>query len=179
MSEPDWYSLVAGGGPCPECGLDVNALDRSDLGPEILGEARRWEDALVELAHDEEAMRRRPAPDVWSAIEYAGHVAGVFAVFAGRVRQVRLEHSPELGWWDQDAAVTDDRYAERTVDEARAAIADGAVALALALPRLDDPDSWRRDGTRRGTERFTVEGLARFALHESTHHRLDAYRSAN
>ena len=35
--------------------------------------------------------------------------------------------------------MTEERYAERSVDEARAAIADGAVALALALPRLDDP----------------------------------------
>ena len=176
--ERDWYALVAAGGPCPGCGLDANALDRADLGPSVLGEARRWEDALGELAADDEALRRRPEPGVWSAIEYAGHVGGVLSVFAERVRRMRLEDSPELGWWDHEAAVTEDRYAERTVDEARAAIADGAVALALALPRLDDPDGWVREGIRRGGERFTVETLVRFALHESAHHRVDARQSA-
>ena len=102
----------------------------------------------------------------------------MFTVFAVRVRRVRLEDEPELGWWDHEAAVTEERYDERSAEEARAAIADGAVALALALPRLDDPDAWVRAGTRRGGERFTVEGLARYALHESTHHRLDARISA-
>lgn len=178
MSERDWYALVTGGGTCPECGLDVSVVDRADLGPELLGEARRWEDALGAIAADAAALRRRPEPDVWSAIEYAGHVGGVFAVFAERVRRMRLEESPELGWWDHEAAVTEDGYAERTVDEARAAIADGAVALALALPRLDDPHAWERDGIRRSGERFTIETLARFALHESAHHRVDARQSA-
>jgi hypothetical protein len=31
-----------------------------------------------------------------------------------------------------------------------------------------------RVATRRGTERFTVEGLGRFVLHEAQHHLADA-----
>ncbi len=171
-AERDWYSLVQAGGPCPDCGLDVAAFGRSDLGPGVLGEARAWEDLLGEVA--DERLRRRPGADIWSALEYACHVAGVFDVFAGRVRRIRAEDEPELGWWDHEAAAVEEAYNERTIDEARSGIADAAVALALALPRLDDPDAWDRTGTRRGTERFTVEGLARFALHESHHHRRDA-----
>jgi hypothetical protein len=116
-------------------------------------------------------------PETWSALEYAAHVADVLRVFGERVRRCRLEDEPELEWWDHDAAAVEDRYNERAVADVRTAIADGAVALALTLPRLDDPDGWERSGTRRGRERFTVDGLARFALHESAHHRLDARKA--
>jgi uncharacterized damage-inducible protein DinB len=174
--ERDWYELVAAGGPCPDCGLDVGAIRRSDLGPSVMGEARAWEEFLEDV--DDKAARRRPEPETWSALEYACHVAGVFDVFAGRVRRMRQEDEPELGWWDHEAAVTEEEYNERSLDDARTGIADGAVALALALPRLDDPAQWERFGTRRSGERFTVEGLVRFAIHESNHHRRDARTSA-
>ena len=49
-----------------------------------------------------------------------------------------------------------------------------AEELIADLVHLDDA-GWRRAGTRRRRERFTVEGLARFALHEAHHHRLDAW----
>jgi hypothetical protein len=174
----DWFALVTSGEKCPDCGFEVGAIDRADLGPALLGEARRWEDVLGELGADDGALRRRPAPERWSAIEYGGHIAGVLAVFAERVRRCRLEDDPDFGWWDHEQAVIDERYAERPVEDVRAAIADGAVKLALALPRLDDPDAWTRAGRRRGGSRFSIEGLARFALHESAHHRSDARRSA-
>jgi hypothetical protein len=179
MSEGrDWFALVAGGAACPDCSFEVGSIDRADLGPTLLGEARRWEELLGELDADDDALRRRPTPERWSAIEYGGHISGVFAVFAERVRRCRLEDDPDFGWWDHEQAVVDERFAERPVGDVRAAIADGAVALALALPRLDDPDAWKRAGRRRGGERFSIEGLARFALHESAHHRYDARRSA-
>ena len=174
----DWFALVAGGGPCPDCGLDAAAVARVDLGPSLLAEARSWEDDLGDLAVDDAALRRRPQPATWSAIECAAHVADVLRVFAERVRRCRAEDEPELGWWDHDAAAVEGRYAERSAADVRAAIGDGAVALALALPRLDDPAGWTRSGTRRGRECFTVDGLTRFALHESVHHRLDARKAA-
>jgi hypothetical protein len=174
MSEGrDWYQVVADG-TCPDCGLDAAAVDRADLGPALLGEARRWEELLADLDGDDDALRRRRDPATWAPIEYAGHVGGVFAVFADRVRRCRTEDDPELGWWDHEQAVIDAGFDRQPVDAVRTAIADGAVALAHALPRLDDPAGWARAGTRRAGERFTVEGLARYALHESAHHRADA-----
>jgi hypothetical protein len=175
----DWYRMVIVGGPCPDCGLDASAIERADLGPAVLGEARRWEALLTELAADDAALRRRPDATTWSAVEYACHVAGMLDVFAARVQRVLAEPEPELGWWDHEAAADDERYAARSAEQARVAIADGAVTLAMVLPRADDAASWARAGTRRGDERFTVEGLARFAVHESVHHRDDARRSAS
>jgi hypothetical protein len=174
----DWYALVTGGGPCPDCGLDAAAVARADLGPSLLAEARSWEDDLAELTGDDEALRRGPDPATWSALEYACHVADVLRVFAERVRRCRTGDDPELGWWDHEAAVVEERYNEQPVAGVRARIADGAVDLALSLPRLDDPAAWQRAGTRRDLERFTIDALTRFALHESVHHRLDTRRSA-
>lgn len=178
MEGQDWYAVVSGGGACPECGFDAQQVDRADVGPSLLAEARRWGELLDRLAGLDDVLRRRPASGAWSAVEYACHVAGVFEVFAGRVERLRAEDGAELGWWDHEAAVSEERYAERPVPDVVAAIGDGAVRLALALPRLDDPPAWDRAGTRRPGERFTIEGIARYALHESVHHRLDAQRSA-
>jgi hypothetical protein len=175
-AERDWYALIAAGQRCPDCGLDVGAVQLADLGPAVLGEARAWEELFEDV--DDAALRRRPDESTWSALEYACHVAGVFDVFAERVKRLRHEDDPQLGWWDHEAAVTEERYNERAADDVRAAIADAAVSLALALPRLDDLAGWVRSGTRRVGERFTVERLVRFALHESHHHRRDARGSA-
>ncbi len=158
---------------CPECGFDPETVDRAILAAVVMGEARRWEDLLADLATHDAALRRRPEPDIWSALEDAAHVGDALAVLAQRVARMRAEDDPDLEWWDQDAAAVEGRYNERDPGDVRVAIADGAVALALGLPRPDDPVAWERGGTRRG-ERFTVEGIARYALHESVHHRLDA-----
>jgi hypothetical protein len=48
----------------------------------------------------------------------------------------------------------------------------------LVLELLPE-DSWRRSGTRLEDERFDIALLARFALHEARHHRVDAERSAS
>jgi hypothetical protein len=51
-----------------------------------------------------------------------------------------------------------------------------ASKLSEAL-RLVDDDGWSRGAVRRPGERFTIELMARFALHEVVHHRTDAQRS--
>lgn len=178
MSERrDWFALVTRGGTCPECGVDVSSVAIADLGPLVLQEARRWDDDLAVYAGDDGALRRSPAPGRWSALEYAAHVAGVLRVFAARVATVRREYEPDLGWWDHESAAIEERYAEQAVADVRGAIGDGAVALALGLPRIDDAAEWERAGLRRGSERFRIVDLARFALHEAVHHRDDAHRS--
>src|SRR6202035_2570929 len=55
---------------------------------------------------------------------------------------------------------------------------EAAAELAAALEPVA-PDGWGRVGVRRGTERFTVAGLARLGLHEAHHHLTDAGRVLN
>lgn len=137
-------------------------------------EASRWGTLLTSA--DDDDLRVRPTPTEWSPLEYAVHVRDVLAVFSERTMRALAEDEPELEWWDHEAAIEDGWANESDVT----AVADDLVRNAANLEDVLDrvpPEGWARGATRRGSERFTVELLARFALHEMVHHRVDAKRA--
>ncbi len=170
-----WFDIVAGG-RCAGCGLDLRDVARDELSGRVRYEASLWP-AL--LASDDDAIRVRPRPSTWSALEYGAHVRDVLSLFADRVMRMLAEDSPELGWWDHEAAIDDGWDNELEA----AAVADdllrNADHLGAVLDRVPNDDGWPRVGVRRAGEEFTIELLARFALHELVHHRQDAQQSAN
>jgi hypothetical protein len=168
--ERDWVGLVAHD-TCPECGLEASAVERNDLAGLIRGEGDAWADLL--LTRPDEELRARPEPDRWSPLEYAAHVRGALSVFADRVARALAEDDPEFGWWDHEAAAVDERYNEQDPAVVAAGLRAAANRLADAVDAVP-LGGWQRAGTRRGTERFTVEGIARYSLHEAHHHRHDA-----
>ena len=64
-------------------------------------------------------VRARPAPDTWSALEYACHTRDVLSVFNRRVLLMVAEDRPELGWWDHEAAADDEAYNAQDPDRGR------------------------------------------------------------
>ena len=173
MADRDWVQVVAEE-RCAECGLAASHLARADLGPALRHEAEAWA-ALLSGPGDEHLRAR--SGETWSALEYAAHTRDTLAVFAGRIERVRVEDDPQLGWWDHEAAAVDERYNEQ--DPAVVAVALVANARALAdLLATVGADEWGRTATRRAGERFTIEGMARFALHEARHHWADAERAS-
>ncbi len=144
----------------------------AELGPALLRESDRWVELLARSAGPGE-WRRRPNALAWSALEYGAHVRDVLVLFRRRVSQAIVEDDPEFGWWDHEAAALADRYNGQDPDTVADALRTNAEELVAELADLDDA-AWQRAGTRRRGERFTVEGLARFALHEAHHHRIDA-----
>jgi hypothetical protein len=74
--------------PCPECGLNSRTLDRADIAPIVRSSAAAWQPVLSSAA-----VRDRPAPDVWSALEYGCHVRDVFVLFDERL----LTHGSPTG----------------------------------------------------------------------------------
>jgi hypothetical protein len=115
-------------------------------------------------------------PRTWSALEYGVHVRDVLNVFSERIVRTLAEHEPELGWWDHEAAIDDGMANESDVGAVVDDLGRNASKLSEAL-RLVDEDDWPRGATRIPAERFTIELMARFALHEVVHHRADAERS--
>ncbi len=168
--ERDWY-VVVGTGTCPECGLDVAAPPIEGLGAALVAEADAWSELLA--ARPDAALRRRPSPSGWSALECACHVRDVLGNFADRTELVLAEDDPTFGWWDHEAAVDDERYGEQDPAVVADELVDAAARLDDVLAGVADGE-WSRSGVRRPGERFTVDGLARFALHEAHHHRRDA-----
>jgi predicted lactoylglutathione lyase len=173
VEEPDWLVVVASG-RCAVCELTAGDGPSAGLAGRLRDEAHRWAGVLRDA--DDDAVRRRPSPDVWSALEYGVHVRDVLAVFTERVLRTLAEVEPELGWWDHEAAIADGFANESDRTAVGDDLVENAGRLAEVLTRVAG-DQWERGATRRESERFTVELLVRFALHEVVHHRDDAERS--
>jgi len=171
--EQDWLRVVAQQ-RCDACGLAASTVDKGDLPAQLRLEAVAWDPLL--RGTDVDALRRRPSPEVWSALEYGAHVRDVVAVFTERIGRVLTEPEPTFGWWDHDAAVVTERYNEDRPEDVASAIEANTASLAAMLSGVAATD-WSRTGTRRDGEVLTVAAFARFALHEVRHHRHDAEAS--
>lgn len=169
--EDAWYSLVTEGQTCAGCGLVNGELAARALGAQVRDEVHPFGELLANA--DDDAVRQRPDPASWSALEYGVHVRDSLSVFAERIVRTLAEHDPELGWWDHEAAIADGMANESDVGAVVDDLQRNAAKLSEAL-RLVSDDDWDRLATRRSGERMTVELLARFSLHEVVHHRVDA-----
>jgi hypothetical protein len=169
-----WF-LIVSNGSCPECGLVASSVGEADLGFAIVEEARLWDQLLTRLG-DKPSLLARTAPEVWSALEYACHVRDTLTLFADRIVLAIDTESPRFEYQDQAAAVLERRYNDADPAEVAAAICSNAERFALLLDTLPS-DAWLGGGTRLEDEFFDVTLLARFALHEVRHHRVDAEHS--
>jgi hypothetical protein len=151
-------------------------MAEGDLAVAIVEEAQLWEGLLARLSQAP-TLTARPAPGVWSSMEYAGHVRDTLTLFADRIQLAGEVDNPRFEYQDQELAVIDRRYNDDDTREVAEAISANAERLADLLDTLPS-DAWVRGGTRLEDEFFDVALLARFALHEVRHHRVDAEISA-
>ena len=150
---------------CPECGFDAAALDRAEIADATRSVAQRF----TELLAGGDEVRRRPGPDVWSALEYGCHVRDVFTVMGERLNLLLTEDDPTFANWDQDVTAVEERYGERDPAEVSAAVLAAGRALADAYDAVAD-DQWARAGLRSDGSAFTVESLGRYMVHDPVHH---------
>lgn len=168
--EPDWLRIVREE-CCVECHLEASAVPRDALTTALGVAAAAWSELLSGTAEPD--LHRRLGGGGWTALEYGAHVRDVFRVFDERLSRILTEDEPELGWWDHGAAAVDERYDEQDPTRVADELVADARSFAEHLDAVPD-DAWDRAGTRQGRERFTVDALARFALHEAVHHLHDA-----
>lgn len=160
--DKDWTWVIER--PCPECGFDPAAVDVRALGATLRATVPRWRAALA--APD---VRRRPAPGVWSALEYGAHVRDVFRLFDERLRLMLDEDDPQFANWDQDATAVADRYDLQDPAVVSDELARAADVLAADYEAVAD-DAWDRRGRRSNGSRFTVRTLGVYLLHDVLHH---------
>ena len=164
--------------PCTECGFDYDAVDPTDVPADLRAFAKRYRAPLSRFLPGEDGdslLRERPAPDTWSALEYAAHVRDVFESYHRWIGQILEEDRPVLEGPGPDELAVERRYN----DDDPAAVADTVAANAerlAALVAMVPADGWDRIGLRRGEER-SVRLYARRAVHEGSHHLLDIGRS--
>ena len=150
--------------PCPDCGFDATAVGRQRLADRLLASTPRWCAALT--AAD---ARRRPSPQVWSALEYGAHVRDVHALFARRARLILDRDDPEFENWDQDETAIAARYWLADPTEIAAEIQTEAAGAAAVFAGAAD-SQWERTGRRSNGSMFTLETLGLYYLHDVEHH---------
>ncbi|MBC2934365.1 DinB family protein [Nocardioides sp. zg-1228] len=149
---------------CPECGFDPAAQGLADLPDLVRASAAEWARALARGD-----ARRRPAPDVWSPLEYGCHVRDVHVLFGERLRLMLTEDEPTFANWDQDTTAVESDYAgqDPAVVSAELVRAAGDVADLYAGVTGAAAD---RPGLRSNGDRFTVASLGTYHLHDVVHH---------
>lgn len=164
-------------GRCPECGFDWDGTGPAEVIEVLERCGSRYRAPLTRLlpAEDAAVVRRRPEPQVWSALEYAVHVAVALAWYGDRIERVVREERPVLAAYGFDEACERDRYAERDPEAAAETVAAEASRLASHLADLQ-PAAWQRRGEGSGGDERSVLDLGRRAAHEAHHHLLDVGR---
>lgn len=149
---------------CPECGFDSSSVSFDVIPALTLENASQW-DAVLQRPD----VTERPAPDVWSALEYACHVRDVFRLFDARLGLMINEDAPRFANWDQDETAINDHYGEQDPAVVRSELADAARTISDSFAAVT-PDQLGRTGIRSDGARFTVDSFARYFIHDPVHH---------
>ncbi|MBO0702517.1 MAG: DinB family protein [Candidatus Dormibacteraeota bacterium] len=155
---------------CGLCGFSFAALGVEEARSLIEVLPERYRSAVAGMPDG--ALRRRPAPGVWSPIEYLCHVRDVYVSHLVRLYRSRTEEDPGVEPMFNDLRARrlhyDERDAGATLDELEA-----AVAGLLEESRRFQPDQWARTVHRLPGESRTARWLLRNAAHEGIHHLRD------
>lgn len=159
---------------CPECGVDYGTLHPPFAINTIKSFPRRFTEALApEGDEDNDAIIRvKPAPDVWSALEYTAHVADLLPTFAEVIHRMNTEDNPTLDFWDQDERAKSQNYNGQAKDAVLADMASGAAALVAEAEKVD-AKAWGRMAEFPWGAR-DMEVMLQNAAHEGVHHLKDA-----
>ena len=155
---------------CEACKFDGADYDPAQLVDAIRNLGPQWIRLLLD-AGDE--LRQRPAPETWSALEYAAHSRDVTALHVFGVEQALTIDEPTFPEIDGDDLVQSAAPGYAALDAVVVGRELGIQAGKLAdLAQESGPTSWSR-GITIGDSRSDVRRLLEHALHDSHHHLVD------
>jgi DNA segregation ATPase FtsK/SpoIIIE, S-DNA-T family len=166
--------MLAGMDYCAQCDFRYEGLDVEDIPDTLgcLGTAYRSRLATgFQDAYAERLLRRRPAPDVWSALEYCCHVRDVLLAQRERLYLALVEDTPRFPSIYRDQRVLLARYSADRLEDVAGEVEMAAGLLARAFARLDD-GQWQRRCiyTYPAPMHRTIAWLVRHTVHEGRHH---------
>ena len=157
---------------CSECAFDESLAEPKDVALALTPLATAIGEDVRALSA--ELARRRPSPEVWSPVEYLGHLRESMAFHRWLIESALAEDNPLIPMVDPDELVAKAGYAdadigalvgqfERRIDRLCRLLNElGSVAVNRTLT-LED-------------RQLTVGLVARSAWHECHHHRGDIRR---
>ncbi|MFM9376936.1 DinB family protein [Gordonia sp. VNK21] len=155
--------------PCADCGFDAATVVFDEIPAALRANSRRWQRVLADGG---ETLTRRPDEATWSPLEYAAHVRDVFRIILSRVELMLVIDDPQVLDWSQDATQVEQRYNAQSPATVSRELGAAGEALAVAL-ELVSPGQRSRPGRRSDGAAFTVESIAKYCLHDVTHHAWD------
>jgi hypothetical protein len=159
---------------CDECGFDWDSRPEAVIS-EVGGFGPAYRAQIEAFLHAEGGnalVRTRPAPGVWSALEYAAHMRDVVRFYRARIGAVVERERPRMHAANFAAMVEQQRYNAENASNVTSAIEDETVGITNELMVLS-PTQWQRVGIgSEGGER-SVLALARRLAHDGHHHLLD------
>jgi len=162
---------------CPECGFAYDSISQGDAVVAVRSFPRRYREALAGPVDDpawDRIVRRRPSPEVFSAIEYTGHVAMAMESWKARLEKVLVQDDYVYTPTDVDAAVRDQHFETQAVDAVLQRLEAAATAFADAIAHLSHTQM-ERTFLRASTPR-TVRWIFQQVVHEGSHHLRDVAR---
>ena len=155
---------------CAECGFDSRAWQARDAAS-LLGELGWWwRLAIADVPAD--ILNTRPAPDVFSVLEYGAHTAVVTAMLRYGITQIVERDGVDLG----------PPPAEPPVGAAQTLDPNGVVAdieregQALAAFARKAPDAALSHTGRLGAGTIEARAALLHAAHDASHHQMDVGR---
>jgi DinB superfamily len=166
---------------CDECGFVYTDHSSAGVVNDLASLAPRYGERLRTAPGETrraELLRRRPRPDVWSALEYACHVRDVLLAQRERTFLALVEDCPSFAPIYRNERVSLARYTAEDPDRVATQIDVALDLLNHALVGMDGA-GWRRQCVYNfpvPSER-SILWLAQHTLHEGEHHLLDIDRS--
>lgn len=156
---------------CDVCGFAWDDVPAVDIPPRLRAALDGY---LAVLADDDPGLSTRPSADVWSVIEYCGHVRDVAFNLRDRIVLGLAEDHPTPKPMYQDVRIENGLYADDTPAAMALELAAGLGLLAKTVAALDDARLARTlvYGWPRVADR-SLAWVAAQALHEAEHHLAD------
>jgi hypothetical protein len=133
---------------------------------------RRWRELFEDVP--DEALRRRPSPDVWSPLEYAAHTRDILGIFSGGLPPVLAGDHPVYPAVEPDPPGFDHGYNTLDPQTVLGELAEYAERLAGVAEGARGAQ-WERTATIGDQER-DASWLLFHALHDASHHLRDVER---
>lgn len=156
---------------CGQCGFDSRRWNRRDAASLFANLGWWWGRATA--GFDAGALNRRPAPAVWSVLEYGLHTALAAAVIRTEIETILESDGCILDVEFDVGDATEDNWAVIDADSVLADIEREGAAMA-GLARRQDA-AWLNIGLY-GEHRVQAEAYLIHDAHDASHHMMDVSR---
>jgi len=128
---------------------------------EIVDTLRALPDQIEAVVRDldEEALRRRPAPDQWSIKEVCAHLRDSLEIDGERIRRMLEEDQPSIAGYDQEALAREGDYQNASMPLVLTALRAFSGGNAYVLEGLSE-EQWQRGGRHEERGPINVSGYA-------------------